>query len=333
MRIQTPTFADLLKAAQESALQEMQGKPNPPAEKTAGGEGDSLSTTATKVASYDLELAAQLRKLATDAGTSPGVSQAKVPEELPKTFGAATNAKPGLGKSSTTVQGPTGGPTGLEVSQAKTSSEEKGKLGKTLEDIAAFGKEHPTLAGSLAGALVHGATGAGVAGARGALVDGARGAAEGAIGSHLAQKGHPILGALLGSPVGALVGHATKDGKKEAAEPGPAIGGGTSPGTSSAEQPTGQPAGGKPQGPRHLIASTLAAIQATAKDTYEPRKAEMRGLISQTMNENDKTHQVFEHNHGAKTAADKGEDLSVKTASADELLRRLEAQIQGQVSA
>jgi len=333
MRIQTPTFADLLKAAQESALQGMPGKAPPPAEKTAGAEPrDTLATTATKVASYDLELAAQLRKLATDAGTSPGVSQAKTPEDLPTSFGAATNNKPGLGKSSTSVQGPTGGPTGLEVSQAKTS-EEKGKLGKTLEDLASFGKEHPTLAGSMAAALTHGVAGAAVAGGRGALAGAAGGAAGGAIGAHLAHRGHPFLGAVLGSPIGAVVGHAARDGEKKAAEPGPAIGGGSSPGTSSAEQSTGQPAGGKPQGPRHLIASTMAAINATAKDTYEPRKAEMSGLLSQTMNENDNTHQVFEHHHGAKTAASKGEDLSIKTASADELLRRLEAQIQGQVSA
>lgn len=251
MSIKTPTFAELLKAAQESALQGMSDKAPPPAEKSASKDQDTLSSVATKVAAHDLDMATWLRKMASDAGTSPGVSQAKVPEDLPTSLGAATNNKPGLGKSSTSVQGPTGGPTGLEVSQAK------------------------------------------------------------------AAGGASVFSRFV----------------KEAAEPGPAIGGGTSPGTSSAEQSTGQPAGGKPQGPRHLIASTMAAINATAKDTYEPRKEEMRGLISQTMNENDKTHQVFDHHAGAKTAADKGEDLSIKTASADELLRRLEAQIQGQVSA
>lgn len=324
MRIQTPTFADLLKAAQESALQGMPGKAPPPAEKTAGAEPrDTLATTATKVASYDLELAAQLRKLATDAGTSPGVSQAKTPEDLPTSFGAATNNKPGLGKSSTSVQGPTGGATGLEVSQAKTSEEES----RTTR-FARFVKEHPhaseaTLAG-LASAL---GAGASSRSATVAAAAGVGGAAGGAAGSALAKK----LGVKSGLQQWA--DKQLEGGEKKAAEPGPAIGGGSSPGTSSAEQSTGQPAGGKPQGPRHLIASTMAAINATAKDTYEPRKAEMRGLLSQTMNENDKTHQVFEHNHGAKTAASKGEDLSIKTASADELLRRLEAQIQGQVSA
>ncbi len=106
---------------------------------------------------------------------------------------------------------------------------------------------------------------------------------------------------------------------------------------SNATKADGNPAGGKPKGPTGLVASNQAAIDATSKDTYEPRKGEVAAFLRHAkMNEGDQTGQAaFKHIDGLKTAAwikggtptPTAQDYANKTASAAEILATLEKQV------
>lgn len=108
---------------------------------------------------------------------------------------------------------------------------------------------------------------------------------------------------------------------------------------SNATKGDGNPAGGKPKGPSQLVASSKAIIDATSKDTYEPRKGEVAAFLKlehAKMNEGDQTGQVaFKNTDGLKTAAwikggnpaPTAADFVQKTASAASILSTLEKQV------
>ena len=350
------SLAQMVKAAQQGVLNQL-GRGAPPAAQEKVASDDYV----TKLASVSRAFAAALIKNAED--NSPGVSQAITPPGLPEDLGHS-NAKPGLGRSSLTAKPePGAAPASLETSHAignKTAEEEGAEKKKPLaERLSDFAKKHPYQASAIVDGSIGAAIGLAAGGPQLAIGSGAMRGASGVLGAALGKSGHPVLG-ILGTVPGALIGHHARKAEEESKQA--SAGGGALP-ESNASQPAGHPIGGKPKGPTHLVASNQAAINATSKDTYAPREKDMKGLISQPMNGNDKALQVAFKNHdGAKTAGfantlrsaagvkvastanllraaanvkvaseqPKGPsdaDLSVKTASAAEVLRRLEAQV------
>lgn len=316
---QNQSLAQMVKAAQQGILTSL-GRGTSPAAQEKVAEDDY----ATKLAGVNRALAAVLRKHA--EATSPGVSQAitdaaPIPEDT-----GHSSAKPGLTRSSlTTKTEPNSAAASPEVSHSigNKTAEEKSDLKAKLQD---FAKKHPNAAEAVRKGLV------------GGMSFGAMTAALSPKGSRL--KNGLGSGAITGAAVGisSLIG---KGGTKKASE-----GAGALP-ESTADQDAGQPIGGKPKGPTHLVSSNQAAINATSKDTYRPREEQTAPLLSQRMNANDHAlSKAFKNHDGAKTAgfasfvrrsatktasaktpAPSHADLSVKTASAAEILRRLEAQV------
>lgn len=121
MHTNTPTIQQLVKSAQQGAMAALQSRHAPPSgEKTASQQDPD--DFYTKLAEVNVTIASQLRKMAseqTPGGDSPGVSRTISPKStIPEHFSNAS-IRPGTGKSSTTAKPePGAAPASLETSHA-----------------------------------------------------------------------------------------------------------------------------------------------------------------------------------------------------------------------